>query len=154
MPTINGRARKHHKKYKFIVSIDGFGDSVWQSCSELSSETAVIETWEGGALTADKDPGRVTVADVTLVRGATDNEDCWTWYKQVSNAAADSGDVDDAFKRSVDIVQQDRNGKTLRRWRLSMAWPKKFVAGEWDNTADENTMEQLVLCFKFFDRVA
>ena len=50
-----------------------------------------------------------------------------------------------------DIVQQDRNGKTLRRWSLSNAWPTKFVAGEWDNEADENVIESLTLTYDFFD---
>lgn len=152
MPTVNGKSRRHHHKYKFIVEIDGFGSSQWQSCSELSSETAKVETWEGGALAADKDPGRVTFEDITLVRGATDDEDCFKWYKEVSDIAANSGAVDGTMKRTVDVVQQNRDGKTLRRWRLAQAWPNKFVAGDWDNTADENTMEQLTICFKFFDK--
>lgn len=151
MPSVNGTARRHHKKFKFVVEVDGFGSSQWMKSSELSSETAKIETWEGGSLTADKDPGRVTFSDVTLERGATDDEDCWLWYKSVSDAVANSGGVDDNFKRGVDIVQQNRDGKTLRRWRLTKAWPTKFVAGEWDNTADENTMESITLCYKHFE---
>lgn len=151
MPTVNGKARRHHKKFKFVVEVDQFGSSQWQSCSELSSETAKIETWEGGSLVAEKDAGRVTFEDITLVRGATDDEDCYNWYREVSNASANSGAVDDNYKRNVDIVQQNRDGKTLRRWRLTKAWPTKFVAGDWDNTADENTMEQLTVCYKFFE---
>jgi hypothetical protein len=33
-------------------------------------------------------------------------------------------------KRNLNIVQQDREGVTLRRWSLSHAWPVKFVASE------------------------
>lgn len=152
MPVVNGKARRHHQKWKFVVEIDGFGDSVWQSCSELSSETAIIETWEGGSSVAEKDPGRVTFPNITLTRGATDSEDCFLWYKQVSNASANSGAVDESFKRTIDIVQQNRDGKTMRRWRLQKAWPTKFVAGDWDNTADENVMESMEICHKLFDK--
>jgi phage tail-like protein len=63
------------------------------------------------------------------------------------------GLVDNAYKRNLDIVQQDRDGTTLRRWSLTGAWPVKFVAGEWDNEADENVIESVTLTFDFFELV-
>lgn len=152
MPGVIGKSRSFHKKFKFLVEIDSFGASQWQKCSELSSEIAKIEQWEGGSLIPNKSPGRVTFADVTLNRGATQDEDCFTWYKQIANIAANSGLVDDAYKRNGHINQQDRDGKSLRRWDITNAWPVKFIAGEWDNDADENTMEGLTLTYDFFDR--
>jgi hypothetical protein len=50
-------------------------------------------------------------------------------------------------------VQQDRDGTTLRRWSLSRTWPVKFVAGDWDNEADENVIESVTLTFDFFELV-
>ena len=47
--------------------------------------------------------------------------------------------------------QQDRDGTTLRRWSLSRAWPVKFVAGDWDNEADENVIESVTLTYDFFE---
>ncbi len=32
------------------------------------------------------------------------------------------------YKRNLDIVQQDRDGTTLRRWSLSRAWPVKLTS--------------------------
>ena len=49
--------------------------------------------------------------------------------------------------------QQDRDGTTLRRWSLSRAWPVKFVAGDWDNEADENVIESVTLTYDFFELV-
>ena len=61
---------------------------------------------------------------------------------------------DDVFyKRNLDVVQQDRDGTTLRRWSLSRAWPVKFVAGDWDNEADENVIESVTLTYDFFELV-
>jgi phage tail-like protein len=151
MPTVIGKTRSFHKKYKFIVEIDSFGSSAWQKCSELSAEVAKIEQWEGGSLIPNKSPGRVTFSDVTLERGATDDQNAYDWFKQVADAVANSGGVDDTYKRNGDVVQQNRDGKTLRRWRLTNAWPTKFVAGEWDNTADENVMEMLTLTYDTFE---
>ena len=151
MPVI-GTPRSYHKKFKFIVAIDDVQNTGFQKCSELSMEVAKVEYSEGGALIPDKSPGRVSFSDVTLERGATKDEDLFNWMKQVANVAANSGLVDAQYKRNLDIVQQDRDGKTLRRWRLFNAWPTKFVAGEWDNDADENTIESVTLTYDYFDK--
>lgn len=151
MPTVIGKTRSFHKKFKFIVEVDSFGSSAWQKCGELSSEIAKIEQWEGGALIPNKSPGRMTFADVTLDRGATEDLDCYNWFNTVASAVSNAGLIDDEYKRNADIVQQNRDGKTLRRWRLTNAWPMKFMAGEWDNGADENVMEGLTLTFDRFE---
>ncbi|TBR17480.1 MAG: phage tail protein [Chitinophagaceae bacterium] len=147
-----GQPRSFHKKFKFIIEIDSVAHTGFQKCSELSVEIAKVEYSEGGSLIPDKSPGRATFSDVTLERGATKDEDLFNWLKQVANIAANSGLVDAQYKRNLDIVQQDRDGKTLRRWRLTGAWPTKFVAGEWDNEADENVIESVTLTYDFFDK--
>jgi hypothetical protein len=57
------------------------------------------------------------------------------------------------YKRNLEIVQQDRAGTTLRRRLLSRAWPVKFVAGDWNNGADENVIESVTLSYDFFELV-
>lgn len=146
-----GTPRSFHKKFKFVIEIDSVASSGFQKCSELSSEVAKVEYSEGGTLIPDKSPGRVSFPDVTLERGATKDEDLFKWYKDVANIAANAGLVDAKYKRNLDIVQQDRDGKTLRRWRLFNAWPCAFKAGEWDNEADENVIESVTLTYDYFD---
>jgi phage tail-like protein len=149
MPII-GTPRTFHKKFKFIVEIDDIASAGFQKCSELSFEVANIEYHEGGSLIPNKSPGRLKFADVTLERGATKDHDLFDWMEQVADAAANAGLVEPKFKRNVDIVQQDRDGSTLRRWSLAGAWPVKFVAGAWDNEADENVIESVTLTYDFF----
>lgn len=155
-----GSARTFHKKFKFVIEIDGVAYAGFQKCSELSAEIAVIEHHEGGTLVPDKSPGRVKVEDLTLERGATQDQDLWNWFKTVVDQTADAGGstgaqgaglIEPDFKRSLDIVQLDRDGEELRRWSLTDAWPSKFVAGAWDNEADENVIESVKLTFKTFD---
>ncbi len=148
--TVIGTPRTFHKKFKFIVEIDSFQSAGFQKCSELSVEVANIEYHEGGALIPNKSPGRLKFADVTLERGATQDKDLFDWLTQVADASANAGLVEPTFKRNFDIVQQDRDGSTLRRWSLTGAWPIKFVAGAWDNEADENVIESVTLTFDFF----
>jgi phage tail-like protein len=144
-----GNPRTFHKKFKFIVEIDGVAHAGFQKCSELSVEVANVQYSEGGSLIPNKSPGRLTFADVTLERGATADHDLFDWFAQVVDAAANAGLNEPEFKRNLDIVQQDRDGSTLRRWSLTGAWPVKFVAGEWDNEADENVIESVTLTFDF-----
>ncbi len=149
-----GSNRSFFKKFKFIIEIDGIAYAGFQKCSELEAEVAIIEQWEGGATVADKSPGRTKVANVTLERGATKDLDLFNWFKQVTDMVANSGLVDNEYKRNFDIVQQDRDGSELRRWNITESWPCKFTAGDWDNTADENVIEKTELCLTTFDTAA
>jgi phage tail-like protein len=146
-----GTPRSFHKKFKFVVEIDDVAYAGFQKCSELSVEVAKIEHYEGGSLIADKSPGRLTFSDVTLDRGATQDRDLFDWLQEVAIVSSGLGLVDPYYKRNLDIVQQDRDGTTLRRWSLARAWPTKFIAGEWDNDADENLVESITLTYDFFE---
>jgi phage tail-like protein len=147
-----GKPRNYYKKFKFIVEIDGIGSAKFQSCSELSAEAAEVMQWEGGALLPEKDPGRITVADLTLERGATKDKDLFNWFGQVVRMSQQAGLVTPDFKRNLSIVQLDRDNSTSRRWRVYGAWPKKMVVSAgWDNTADENVMESVVLTYNYFE---
>ena len=88
-----------------------------------------------------------------LERGATQDRDLFDWLQDVAITSSGLGLVDPYYKRNLDVVQQDRDGTTLRRWSLSRAWPTKFVAGEWDNESDENVIEQVMLAYDFFELV-
>jgi phage tail-like protein len=149
---IIGTPRTFHKKFKFIVEVDGMASAGFQKCSELSVEVANIEYHEGGSLIPQKSPGRLKFADVTLERGASEDHELYDWLEEVALASANAGVNEPGFKRDLDIVQQDRDGTTLRRWSLTGAWPTKFVAGAWDNEADENVIESVTLTFDFFRR--
>lgn len=148
MPVI-GKPRSYHKGFLFQVEILGVESARFQYAGPLKLEVAVIEQWEGGAIAADTSPGRVKTPTVTLKRGVTSDIDLWKWMKQVANIAANSGVVDDEYKRTFDIVQLDRDGTELRRWTLHDAWPSSLTAGEWDNTADKNVIEEVTLTYRY-----
>lgn len=156
--TIIGNPRSFYKKFKFRVEVDGFDNkrAAFQKCSALEAEVAKVEYFEGGALIPNKSPGRVTFPDVTLERGACKDEDLYRWFRQVVDVTTGPdliGKKDSQYKRGVEIVQQDRDNTTLRRWSLANAWPTKFTAGDWDNTSDEVVIESLVVAYDFFKKV-
>ncbi len=63
------------------------------------------------------------------------------------------GLVDPHCERSLDIVQQDRDGQISRMWCSSRAGPAKFVPGMRDGEADENAIESLALAYDFFELI-
>lgn len=144
---IYGVERVYFKKFKFVVEILGVKYAGFKSCSEIAFEVAKIEQWEGGSLIPNKSPGRVTIPDVTLERGATADIELYTWMQQV--VAMDAILLEPQHKRTIDVVQQDRKGNPVRRWTLVGAWPTKFVGGAWDNGSDENTMESVTLAYDY-----
>ncbi len=80
-------------------SLDAF-----QKCSELSVEVAKVEYFEGGSLIPNKSPGRLTFADVTLERGATQDRDLFDWLQDVAITSSGLGLVDPYYKRNLDVV--------------------------------------------------
>jgi phage tail-like protein len=147
---ITGTPRSFFHRYAFNAEIPGIGSAAFSSVGEISVEAAIVSHSEGGALVPYKAPGRLTFSDVQLERGATRDRDLYDWFLEVANAAAGRGLVNFRYKRSVDIVQLDRDGSTLRRWTLFNAWPSKFVAGEWDNDSDEVLIESVTLTYDYF----
>lgn len=158
-----GSPRSFHDRFKFLIEIDGIISAGFNKMSELSVEAAKVEYYEGGALIPNKSPGRLTFSDVTLERGATFDPDLLIWMETVGDAAivtsilpgagAGAGLPDPFYKRTLDLVQKDRDGSTLLRWRLFNAWPQKYVAGEWDNDADEKVIEMVTLTYDSFSRI-
>jgi phage tail-like protein len=153
-----GESRRIHEKFKFIVRSLRFGFTAFQKCSELSVEVAKIDYFEGGALIPIKDPGRLTYSDVTLDRGVSSDFDFHNWFLNTADASRGPGGIgaiSPQFKADdLSIVQRDRDNSRLREWNLVGSWPTKYTAGDWDNTADEVTIEQLVLTYDFFTVVA
>lgn len=145
--TILGTPRIFHKKWKFVIEIGGVRFAGFRTCGEIAINVAKIEHSEGGALIPDKSPGRVTVPDVELTRGATDDNDLYDWMQEV--VGADSLLDEPLFKRTLDVVQLNRRGIPLKRWTLVNAWPIAFTGGDWDNEADENTIEKVTLAYDY-----
>lgn len=146
---VTGTPRSYDKKFMFTVEIDGLAIAWFESVSGLESEVGVVEQHEGGSINvADQSPGKVKFSPVTLMVGATDNRELYDWYLLVIDAAANSGEPDDSYKKTVSIVQKDRNGTEKKRWNLFEAWPSKFKAGEWDAKAEENVMQEVTLTIK------
>ena len=149
-----GAVRPVHLRYLFRIEIDNITAAGFNKCSELSAEVAQIDYFEGGSAKPIKLPGRLTISDLTLSRGAGLDRELYDWFLETIDLVKGGGLVAPDFKRSMDLVQRDLDGSEVRRWEMSGCWPKKFTAGEWDNDSDEVVIEELVLAIDDFSLVS
>lgn len=147
---------RYQPKHRFRIRIGELEIARFRSMSELSGEVEVIEEHEGGdSDVADQQPGKRTHAEVTLAAGASENEDMWIWWNQVLDEETGEGLEDDAYKKDVLVEELGRDRTTVRRaWRLTKAWPRKFVAGDFDATASENQIRSVTLVFMRLKKAA
>ncbi|GAB1376894.1 hypothetical protein MASR1M48_17460 [Lactococcus petauri] len=151
---VQGQPKSFLKKYKFIIECDRIGDTGFQKCSELESDIEVNEYAEGGSIYDTKDAGRNKFTNLTLTRGESlDDNDLYNWHLECAAAGADLGGVGDSYKSNMDVVSQNRDGSTGKRWRLFNAWPKRVKVGDWDNSSSEHLMNEAEIVFDYFIRV-
>lgn len=149
-----GTPRTFHKRFKFLFEIDDFSFFGFQKVSELKCSVAKIEYYEGGAILPNKSLGRGQVEDITVERGATADGDLYNWFEECIDQVSQIGLVEPNYKRDGDIVQLDRDGSELRRWTCTGLAPIEFVAGMWDNEADENVIESSKLMMDTFAKTS
>jgi len=151
-----GGQRELFPKHQFLVR-SRLWSAAFQTCSELSKEIAKIEYWEGGSIIPWKVPGRTTYTDITLERGASTSRAFYDYAVKVSNEAGgayqftrgEGENID--YREDLTIEQLDRDSRTIKRaWLVKNSFPVKFVAGDWDNTADEVVIESMTFTLDYF----
>ncbi len=156
---VAGAAKNYHTTFLFEVQIDGMKSVEFESCDGLDIELGRIIKREGGSVIPVSLPGMVKERTLTLKRGQTGDKDLFIWMSTVvvQTAAGIGSDViglaDGKYRRNLDIVQKDRDGSIMLRWRVSGAWPMKYTGGSWDNTKEEVVMEEIQLSYDFFDPI-
>src|SRR3954447_13903738 len=128
--------------HSFGLEIDGVVIKAIQEVSGLKMEQDVIElkhNTNDGKYINKKLPGRPKSGEVTLTRGLTDSNSFDKWIK-----AAHFGKMGEARKGGAVIVF-DYEGKPLKRYKLTNAWPKSLELGSM-KAGDTNLLtEKLVV---------
>lgn len=133
------------KKYKFRVEIDGIALMGFMSAGPVERESDDVEIYEGGANSPAVEPGMTKYSVFKLSHGVTDNEELYDWSKRVQV------DGEDELK-NLSVVQTNRKGEELKRWNLVGAWPKRFLAGDWDAKTSEAVVEEMDLRYQYFEK--
>lgn len=149
------------KKFRFLIEISGFARGGWQKMSGLKAVVNKVEYREGGDnATKRKSPGLVDFSDVVLSRGqilaaGKGDRDILTWFTQVFDIAAKKPKASKVFRRTIDIIQQDRELNEVRRWRLKEAWPCEWEpTGDFDGEASADNIESITICHEGYQLVS
>jgi phage tail-like protein len=147
------KARKFHKKYAFIVRIEGVGSAAFKSITAPRATINQGEHFEGGRAHPHKAPTTTSFNDITMVRGLTLDLDLYNWFKAVYDAASETGGTEPDVLRTVEIVQLDRDGSEQERWILYDAFVKEYGPEDWDNSSADFQVESAVIGYDHFERV-
>jgi phage tail-like protein len=148
--TVQGAPINYEQGWNFGVEVDGITTSKWTSAGPLEFEVGEIRQAENGVLADQKRPGKVAFPDCTLTKGASSDMQMYQWALQSADAFANAGAVADDLLKTLSIVQYDRDKTEMKRWNLFEAFVKKAKVGEWNADAEENTMEEWVICYRYF----
>ena len=150
-----GNHRPLFGRFLFLVRMAGFSSADFQECTGLKANIAIIEYWEGGALVAQKEPGRVTFDNITLSRGVSYDRDFYEWIKQVIDIRSHSkgtGEVSPKFKKLLKIQQLERNRQPVIDYWVHKALPASWSPGDFNNDTDELAIDSLELAMEWFER--
>ena len=134
----------------FAIEFQGKVTGAFRECSGLGSSNEVIlhkASNEKGQIVIKKIPGNLTINDITLRQGITDDMDMWNWRKQVED-----GKVNEARKNGS-VVLYSHDGKEIARWNFVNAWPSKISGPNVNAGTNEVAIEELQLTHEGYKRV-
>lgn len=131
------------QSFMFKVTISGLPTGVgFQKISGLSREVEVIEYFENMYDHAHKLPGRESIGEITLERGAYADAYLQTQYESVFN--------NNNCRSTVTIDICDRFGNVRRSFTLAECWFSKFELGDLDATSSDVIIETITMQAEYF----
>lgn len=127
-----------YKIFRYLVEIDKIAQAGFMECSALGSHLEVIEYREGGdPIHVRKFAGKLSVSDLTLKWGMTDNQELYAWHLNIVKGTMD--------RRNGSVVQLDDTGAEKLRWNFYHAWPSKWDGPAYNAKGNELAITTLTL---------
>ena len=133
----------------FGLEIEKESVGTFRKCTGLESKHEVIKETKviGGKTMVFKQPGQLTVGDVTLERGTTDNMDLYEWRLKILD-----GEVAKE-RRPCSIVVFNQKEEPVARYELYECWPSAMKLGDFDASSNEVSVESVTLAVERMERV-
>jgi phage tail-like protein len=134
--------------HSFGLEVDGIQITAINEVSGLKMEQDVIELKQNtpdGKYMIKKLPGRPKAGEVTLTRGLTANNSFADWVK-----SAHFGEMPKARKGGA-IIVFDYEGKPIKRYKLTNAWPKSLEIGSLKAGDTSVLTEKLVITYEIME---
>lgn len=132
-------ANDPQQRFRFKIEI-GTTEFGAKSVQGLEKELDVTEYREGGYSSTHKLPGIAKTGVLQIEKGAFANVDMYNMVK----AALEDTD----FRKTVTVIEQNRQGKAIRQWQATEAWASKITAPEYDAESSEVATEQIELQYE------
>lgn len=136
-----------YKKYNYKVLIDQKEEAGFSEVSAPDITSDPVEYREGdvSVKAPGKQPGILKYSNVTLKRGTTESHAFVDWMKEI--------DPGKATRKTVTIVLLDVEMNEVASWELQRAFPKKYVAPDFNDTSNEIAIESLELVCEGISRI-
>jgi len=144
------------QKWQFGVEIDGFTAANFHKSSLPDVDFDEVKFSPGGAIFDQKAAGRAHYKNVTCELGQPadgSDTDILTWIGQCLDAVNNSGGLPSDYMKDVDIVQYNRSGTEIKRWRLHSSWIKNAKMGDVEGGSSENVIRAIEICYNYFELV-
>ena len=130
----------------FGLGDPGSVDGGFEEVGPIAASIDVIEYRSGNdkANTVRKLPGLHRVHDVRLKRGLIGSTTLFGWFRAGTLGAANRRDV------TIRLLNEDHTDVVFT-WRLTRAWPVKYVAASLNTTSSDVAIEELVLTCEGID---
>jgi len=142
--------------WQFSVEIAGFDPAFFQKADLPEVQMEEANFAPAGSLFDQKTASRVKYEDLKLEKAVPQENtetNILTWIRQMITVAAGIGAVPRDYMRDVDVVVYDRTGSEIKRYRFFGAFVKTAKFGSLDGSSSENVIEELTLCYQYFDLV-
>lgn len=130
--------------HSFGLEFDDVSITSIAEVNGLKMEQDVIELREGtadGGFAIKKLPGRWKAGEVTLTRGLTEDKSFEKWIKE--SQLADTG-----ARKTGSIIIYDYEGKEIKRYTITNAWPKSLEIGTLKAGDTSVLTEKLVVTYE------
>lgn len=148
MPTFRpGKFRDSVQASSFGLDIENDTVGTFRKCTGISTKNEIIREVKvvNGKTIVQKQPGQLTIGDITLERGYTDSMDLYNWREEVTN-----GEVN---RKDCSIVMYNVKEEEVARFDLFNCWPAELSGPDLDASSNEVAIEKLVLACERIERV-
>ncbi|MGM9489724.1 phage tail protein [Ideonella sp. YS5] len=148
MPATSDRPVDVYRGFKFRIVIGGVNRAGFKEVAGLDIANDVVDYRNGDEPThSRKLAGLVKFANITLKRGASDDQDLQKWRSLVLD-----GKMSDA-RKDGQIIYVDDEGKDAAEWDFVAAWPFKWTLSSFNASSNEVLIETLELAHEGLKRV-
>ena len=145
-----------HQMWQFAVELDGFDIAFFTEVEgqNFSNEESIFAP--AGSLFDEKTAGRMKFDDLTLRKGksqvSTDNP-LFAWQQQIADVNLGVGTQPSQYLRTLDVVEYDRTGNEIRRFRYFGSFLKSVKFGNYKGGSSETTIEEMTIAFQYVAQV-